>query len=99
MKRRVTRAAVAVGILGVAALVAPEPVFAHGLIGKLDLPVPKWLFAWAAALVLIISFVGLATLWPTPRLERPPRTRVLWRYPRMLEPLSRPRWRNRCRRR
>jgi len=87
VRRRAACAAVAVGVLGVAALVAPEPVFAHGLIGKLDLPVPKWLFAWAAALVLIISFVALATLWPSPRLEGPPRTRVLWRYPRLLEPL------------
>ena len=75
------------GALGLVALLVPEPAFAHGLVGKLDLPVPKWLFAWAAALVLIISFVALATLWPTPRLERPPRTRVLWRQPRGLEPL------------
>jgi len=87
VKRHVVRAVVAAGVLGAVALVVPEPAFAHGLVGKLDLPVPKWLFAWAAALVLIISFVGLATLWPTPRLEAPPRTRVLWRYPRVLEPL------------
>src|SRR5271165_1282409 len=86
-KRNLVRATLAAGGLGVAALSSPEPALAHGLVGKLDLPVPKWLFAWAAALVLIISFVALATLWPTPRLERPTRTRVLWHQPRLLEPL------------
>jgi len=46
--------------------------FAHagGLLGRADLPIPEWLFGWAAAIVLIISFVGLATLWPEPKLER-----------------------------
>jgi hypothetical protein len=47
-------------------------VFAHagGLLGRADLPIPEWLFGWAAAIVLIVSFVGLAVLWPEPRLER-----------------------------
>jgi hypothetical protein len=26
-------------------------VLAHGLVGRTDLPIPKWLFGWAAALV------------------------------------------------
>ena len=42
---------------------------AHGLVGRTDLPIPKWLFAWAAAVVLLVSFAALATLWPKPRLE------------------------------
>ena len=42
---------------------------AHGLVGKQDLPIPRWLFAWAAAVVLVASFVGLAVLWATPRLQ------------------------------
>ncbi len=46
-------------------------VIAHGLVQRADLPIPEWLFAWAAALVLVASFVGLAVLWPTPRLEHP----------------------------
>ncbi len=71
----------------VATLLAPAPVLAHGLVGKLDLPIPKWLFAWAAAVVLIVSFVALATLWPTPRLEKPPHTRVLLRYPTWFDPI------------
>jgi hypothetical protein len=43
---------------------------AHGLVARSDLPIPEWLFGWAAAMVLVISFVALAVLWPQPRLER-----------------------------
>ena len=71
----------------VAALLVPEPALAHGLVGKLDLPIPKWLFAWAAAIVLIVSFVALATLWPKPRLESGPRVRRSWSFPGWIEPL------------
>src|SRR4051794_18732445 len=46
-------------------------VIAHGLIQRTDLPLPPWLFGWAAAIVLIAWFAGLAALWPAPRLERP----------------------------
>jgi hypothetical protein len=53
------------------ALIAPAVAGAHGLVGRQDLPIPRWLFAWAAAIVLVISFVALATLWPKPRLEEP----------------------------
>jgi hypothetical protein len=44
-------------------------VFAHGLVQRSQLPIPEWLFAWAAAAVLCVSFVALAALWPKPRLE------------------------------
>ena len=43
---------------------------AHGLVARSDLPIPEWLFGWAAAMVLVVSFVALAILWPEPRLER-----------------------------
>jgi hypothetical protein len=43
---------------------------AHGVSVRADLPIPEWLFGWAAAMVLIVSFVALAVLWPEPRLER-----------------------------
>lgn len=66
------------------ALALPASASAHGLVGKQDLPVPQWLFAWAAGVVLIASFVGLATLWPTPRLE-PVRERVVATFPRAVE--------------
>ena len=52
------------------ALLAPEPAAAHGLLlEKRDLPIPEWLFAWAASLVLIVSFAVLSFAWKTARLE------------------------------
>jgi hypothetical protein len=44
--------------------------FAHGLVARSDLPIPEWLFGWAAAMVLVVSFVALAVLWPQPKLQR-----------------------------
>jgi hypothetical protein len=44
--------------------------FAHGLVARSDLPIPQWLFGWAAAMVLLVSFVALAVLWPEPKLQR-----------------------------
>jgi hypothetical protein len=58
----------------------PAPVFAHGLVGRADLPIPKSLFATAAAVVLVVSFVALAALWSTPRLQET-RERRLFRLP------------------
>ena len=46
----------------------PE-LLAHALVGKKDLPIPEWLFAWGAALVLIITFVLLTAIWREPKLE------------------------------
>jgi hypothetical protein len=67
LTRRAHRAAAAVAVL---ALALPPSASAHGLVGKQDLPIPRWLFAWAAAVVLVASFVGLAVLWGSPRLQR-----------------------------
>jgi hypothetical protein len=50
-------------------LLAPPAAEAHGIIQRADLPIPEWLFGWAAAVVLIVSFVALAALWPQPKLE------------------------------
>jgi len=58
----------------------PAPVFAHGLVGRADLPIPAELFGAAAALVLVLSFAALAALWSSPRLEEP-RERRLFRVP------------------
>jgi hypothetical protein len=44
-------------------------LLAHGLTGRQDVPIPTWLFLWGATIVLIVSFVALATLWPKPRLQ------------------------------
>jgi hypothetical protein len=57
-----------VGAVLAAALLAPATADAHGLGGTRTLPIPEWLFAWAAAIVLVLSFVGLSILWPRPRL-------------------------------
>lgn len=54
---------------------------AHGLQGRADLPIPGWLFAWAAAIVLAVSFFALAVLWQRPLLETA-RPRPLVRMPR-----------------
>jgi len=64
-----------VALLGAAALSAgalmPAAAQAHGISGSADLPIPQWMFAWAAAIVLIASFVALGVLWPRPRLQQP----------------------------
>jgi hypothetical protein len=44
--------------------------FAHALAARQDLPVPAWLFAWGASIVLIVSFFALSVGWREPRFER-----------------------------
>lgn len=68
-------------------LLLPSAAMAHGIVGKQNLPVPAWLFAWGAAIVLVASFVALATLWREPRL-RQARGRELFTLPRFLEPVA-----------
>ncbi len=53
----------------IAVLLFPEVASAHALVGRKDLPVPAWLFAWGASLVLIISFALLSVAWTTARLQ------------------------------
>jgi hypothetical protein len=59
-------------LLIVALLSVPSVAMAHGIGGRLDLPVPLTYFLVGAGLVLVISFVALAVLWPTPRLQDGP---------------------------
>jgi hypothetical protein len=79
------RRTVAVAGLGLAAVLAlPAFAEAHGLVGRTDLPIPTWLFGWAAAIVLGVSFVALSALWQVPRLQHP-RERRLFRIPRVVD--------------
>ena len=52
-------------------------VFAHGIVGRADLPIPETMFGVAAAAVLVLSFAALATLWSRPHLQEWPERRLL----------------------
>jgi hypothetical protein len=82
-----TRLAAVLLALATALWLAPSALAHSGLVGKRDLPIPEWLFGWAAALVLIVSFAALAVLWPEPRLQEP-RRRPLFRLPGWIEVLT-----------
>ena len=75
------------GGLGLLALALPASAQAHGIVGKADLPIPVWLFSWAAAIVLVVSFVALSTLWREPQLQEQ-HARRLFRLPNALEWLA-----------
>ena len=65
-----------VGLVGgalVFILLTPGTAMAHGIGGRLDLPVPVSYFIAAAGVVIVASFVALAVLWPEPRLQDGPR--------------------------
>lgn len=56
-------------MLAVVVLLAEAPAaHAHGIQGRADLPVPIRAFYWAAAIVLVVSFVGLSLGWRRPLL-------------------------------
>ena len=70
MTARLPARAVAAAVAALAiAFLAPAAAEAHGLVQRANLPIPEWLFGWAAAAVLIVSFVALAVLWPRPKLQ------------------------------
>jgi hypothetical protein len=76
--------------LGVAIVLAslafPAVASAHGIVGRADLPIPSWMFAWAATIVMFITFVALFRLWDQPHRRIP--FRVLWRVPVPLEAVA-----------
>jgi hypothetical protein len=59
-------------------------LFAHGIVGRADLPIPESLFAAAAAAVLVVSFAALAAGWSQPKFRRM-RERVQFAFPPALE--------------
>src|SRR5476651_1921146 len=81
------RLATLLGGIGLVALVLPAGADAHGIVGKADLPIPVWLFSWTAAIVLVVSFVALSTLWRTPQLQEA-RSRRLIALPQILPALA-----------
>jgi hypothetical protein len=52
-------------------------ILAHGIGGIRDLPVPRYVFYYGAAAILVISFAALAFLWRRPILEEHRRGRLL----------------------
>jgi hypothetical protein len=75
------------GGLAFVSLAAPASAQAHGIVGRANLPIPVWLFSWAAAIVLVVSFVALSTLWRTPQLQTQ-RLRALVHIPRVFDWLA-----------
>jgi hypothetical protein len=75
------------GALALTALAVPAAAQAHGIVGRADLPIPVWLFSWTAAIVLVVSFVALSTLWQSPQLQVPVE-RVLFRLAAPVEWLA-----------
>jgi hypothetical protein len=75
------------GALALIAVALPSGAQAHGIVGKADLPIPVWLFSWTAAIVLVLSFVALSTLWRTPQLQDPAQRRLAT-LPRALDWLA-----------
>jgi hypothetical protein len=61
-------------------------LFAHGIVGRADLPIPESLFGAAAAAVLVVSFAALAAGWSQPKLARS-RRRTLLPLPRAADVL------------
>ena len=80
----------ALGLGGlIAVLAVPDAAFAHGLASREDLPVPAWLFAWGASLVLIVSFALLSVAWTSPRLvEERWRPMARWLSAALVNPVT-----------
>jgi hypothetical protein len=79
--------AILLGGQGLVALGLPASADAHGIVGKADLPIPVWLFSWTAAIVLVVSFVALSTMWTRPQLQDQHRRR-LFKLPAPVEWLA-----------
>jgi hypothetical protein len=74
--RRSVRGAVT-SLIAATLVAVPSPALAHGIGGRADLPVPLGYFLVGAGVVLIVSFIALAVLWKTPRLQDGPRSEVM----------------------
>ncbi len=92
MKRAaVRRAAAAVGLTAavVAAVIglSAAPAAAHGVGGRVDLPLPVWQVIWASTCAVGLSFAAVGWLWEQPRLRAASEGRPL---PPAVQRLNRP---------
>ncbi|MYJ80233.1 MAG: fenitrothion hydrolase, partial [Acidimicrobiaceae bacterium] len=76
--RRILRRIPATGAMAAAALwMSADVAAAHGVGGRLDLPVPLWQLAWAASFAVAASFVALGMFWDTPKFRAAAAGRIL----------------------
>ena len=76
--RRTLRRIPAAGALAAAVWWAwTETAAAHGVGGRLDLPVPLWQLAWAASFAVAASFVALGMFWDKPKFRAAAAGRML----------------------
>ena len=73
----------------VAVLAPAIPAAAHGVGGRIDLPIPVWQFAWAASFAVAASFTVLGRFWTEPRLARAAQGGLLLRSIRRFDRLLR----------
>ena len=78
MRRRLALLAPATTLALVAGAALPALADAHGIVGKRDIPIPDYIFGWAAGVVLVVSFVALGALWPKPLLQPEPARRLIF---------------------
>ena len=64
-----SRGFVALFAVLLAVLAIPAPALAHGIGGRSDLPLELSFFLVGAGVVIVVSFVALAVLWPAPRFQ------------------------------
>ncbi len=81
----IARLTAGAAIAASAAALLPSSAAAHGLAAKQDLPIPKWLFTWAATAVLVASFLALAGLWKRPLLQEARERTLRLPLPRLLQ--------------
>ncbi len=70
MTKKTLRMAGAVAAATATIWLAAPPAAAHGVGGRIDLPLPAWQLAWAAGFAVASSFVVLGMFWNSPRLTR-----------------------------
>jgi hypothetical protein len=66
---RARRIVITATVVAAVSVASAQPVAAHGVGGRTDLPLPLWLFTYGAGAALVVSFVALRMLWPRPRLR------------------------------